>query len=261
MKKRDKKISKVNKITRLSNEISPKEMIYIDYHKLEKSISFLSKYHDDEINKLENNSRLNKKFQIVRLTVLFLLKKGNYDKIKEIISKQYRPSVIIPGTIGAFLFGCFQQIYGEIGATCSPLCIGSIYANKDQQHLCKNQIWLQKYDGNNRFGKIKSTTNSGKAYIFVNDDFNGFSIAEYKAFKKAKIIKAKIMMTKNGKHYSYGNFKNIDNLPSLDKITHETSFNEDENIDDKIYKYELFHIIFGFIIFLIILIIIYLFLQ
>ena len=61
------------------------------------------------------------------VSILDSLKKGN----------------IGPDTVGGFLFGCFQDSYGDVvNKYCSPVCISGIQPSKADVVKCEAQVWV-----------------------------------------------------------------------------------------------------------------------
>lgn len=144
-----------------------------------------------------------------------------YDNMLKIILKQYRPGTIYPDTIGSFIFGCFQQNYGDVDSLCSPLCSGSIQKSSyDGSISCKNQIWLQLSRSDivtieSRFGKLGSKCKSPNAYIYVDKTFDGFTLSELNYFKRFGVTSAQVMVTDNLKHHIIYKMGEVSSLPLL----------------------------------------------
>src|SRR5678815_5032437 len=87
-----------------------------------RSVSSLADNHDKRLDTIPNDTDLAHDLAMVKIcTVLFRNDKRRKDLIEE-IAKQHRPAVLKPGTIGAFLWGCGQNYYGDVERACSPLC-------------------------------------------------------------------------------------------------------------------------------------------
>jgi hypothetical protein len=174
-----------------------------------------------------------------------------YQRLINIILKQYRPSNILPNTIGSFLFGCFQETYGDVNSSCSPLCMNSIQKDPYKKSIsCDNQIWIQTdndYD-NIRFRKLgTSKCKNPHAYVYVKINFEGFNLSEINEFKRNGISKIQLMVTYGLKHHNITKMIDIDKLPIIeDKIvlsdnTHYYTHNitvsgmEDETYNTKLY--------------------------
>ena len=144
---------------------------------------------------------------------------SNEKKNPKLISnllEQFRPTQILPETIGSFLFGCLQQTYGDVPVECSPLCA---YGIKDDGNLevkrCQNQIYVQFSNKiGNRFHKLNDSQ-SRQGYLFVYIDFMGFTHEEKNFFKNNGILKLHILLTHNSKHHTIIKMKDIDSLPMI----------------------------------------------
>ena len=175
---------------------------------IENDVKLLASNYRYNLEDIDSFPELNKAYDHVR--------SGEHDKqsIIKAILKQYRPSHIEPGTVGCYLFGCFQQTHGEISSNCSPLCMDSIQNSDMSVTNCRYQIWIQTYeDGYTRFKKLGNNNNSDKSYIYVNQTFTGFYPSEFNIFKKAGIEQAQIMVTTGLKHHSITKMSRLENLP------------------------------------------------
>ena len=143
----------------------------------------------------------------------------NNDTLIPTILKEYRPSQLLPDTIGSFLFGCLQQTYGDVPLECSPLCA---YGIKDNNELeikkCQHQIYVQySEDLNNRFFKLNDNY-SRYAYLFVHLDFLGLTQKEKQFFKDHGVYKLHVLLTHNSKHHSIIKMRDINDLPNIETL-------------------------------------------
>lgn len=77
-----------------------------------------------------------------------------------------RPEVIVPGTLGAFVFGCLYNINPRDNPFCSPSCLGSIPPGPDTTEYlsCDSQVWS--YHG----GRLNYVSGSGSEVKVYNRD-------------------------------------------------------------------------------------------
>ena len=115
------------------------------------------------------------------------------------ISKEPRPTDIKPMTIGAFLFGASLNNYGALNKKESVLCYESI--NGNLKHL-SSQIWI-KIDG--KYKKINNNK-SEIVHIYVDDDFEYFTLEEIDLLTYNGIKRGNIYKTHYSKHYVYNYF-------------------------------------------------------
>jgi hypothetical protein len=231
------------------------DLFSINIDDIDRSVEILSSNHQQSIKDLESGKadpEVGKAYQVVRLAVTMLIGTDDYHTLTSIISSQYRPSKIIPGTIGAFLFGCFQETYGDVTKSCSPLCISGI--NPKGHHTpCEHQIWVQKSSsGSSKYLQIKSeSTDSNRAIVYVSSAFIGFTKEEIKVFRKFGVDLVQVMTTKDSKHHQIVRMTPLNRLPIVGKPTpavkddpdHSTdSDKEDENLQSyqTIYQYNWF---------------------
>jgi hypothetical protein len=243
--------------------------VKIDHKDITDAITCLVDNPHNKIKDLDNDSKVLKSYQLIKFISTSLNKSELNDHLAKVISKEYRPTNILPNTVGAFLFGCSQGHYGDISRYCSPLCINNLgfknISEIDESHTssCDNQVWMQNdLDNNVRFYPLIQPKNSNKAYIFVDESFDGFTQKELLLLHQADVTKAKIITTKKSKHHIKLNWTNLNNLQRKDSNflnEIEKQYNNDINIYPEINNSNKNFIYFG--IFIIVLIILILFLR
>ena len=150
------------------------------------------------------------------------------------IQQRYRPTQINVNTVGAYLWGCFQNFYGSVNRNCSALCVNSIshsintMMSEDSLNCekCQYSIWTY----TNKKLTNDFNTSSSKAYIYVDSDWEGFSDADIDILKKSGILFASIFDTNHSLHKVILPMTSLDNLPiskeyptfSKEKIIHES---------------------------------------
>ena len=186
---------------------------------LEKNIKTLTDNYQIKLRDIRFHPNIRKSYDVVKqyLNTLKSSNNINYIDFINMIIKQYRPSQLIPDTVGSFLFGCFQQTYGDIPMECSPLCAFSISDSTDTTIKCQHQMWIQYIDsGNFRFIKLGKSIDS-IAYIFVHLNFTGFTFNEIYNFKEHGILKMQILITKESKHHTIIKMRSINDLPIIEQ--------------------------------------------
>jgi len=230
-----------------------------DIKQLEKYVKLLTDNYKLKIDDLSNYPSVNNSYHTINSMIQDSFRKNN---IVDIILRQYRPSQIVPETVGSFLFGCFQQTYGDIPSECSPLCAYSISNNNSTTlERCNSQIHIQyldySYEMNNvRFIKLgRSESNQG--YIFVNLNFMGFTHEEKEYFRENGLIKVQVLVTKDSKHHTIFKMRDLNDIPIIehtkmgqeylisDNINSESEFEyiNSINSDDNSYVYIILAII------------------
>lgn len=246
---KESKVSEIENETEINLDISKNineyiELQKVDFNEIKKAIKLLSENHQIEIKNLAEGSKLQQSYQMIKFTVNLLRKTDQYTMIPDIIRMQYRPTVITPGTIGTFLFGCFQNCYGDVFKICSPLCIDNIPSEKYYNTECKHQIWVildkdNTYNKNIKYGLINSN-GSNHAYIYVDKDFSYFNEDEIEIFKKEGMEYAQILITEKSKHHILIKMTPIDKLPikSNNELDNDldNSLNNKNNINEIIIK-------------------------
>ncbi len=235
------------------------DIFSISLEDLGRSIEVLASNHWQNIDLLPDDHEVSKAYQILRLAVTMLEGTDRYKIINKLILKQFRPSELSSGTVGSFLFGCFQESYGDVEKSCSPLCIDGVKSGKMKR--CGYQVWIQRNEptrpndkskknsklGNlevcRRFVRIKADEDASKAIIYVNSDFKEFTKNEIDNYRKSGVLMASVMITKGSKHHRVIRMTSVDNLPiegnkvnSKDNQVSETR-HEDLSISDNTTNY------------------------
>lgn len=160
-----------------------------------------------QIEKAVQNLLNNDKMQITELSgnlkdAYNIVSKADQKILDKILAKQYKPSLINSGTVAAFLFGCRQELYGDVNKECSPLCLAN----------CEFQV-LTKVNG--KF--LSNKNHNKKAYIFLEDDEVYFTSDEIYFFHQCGIVEAQVYRTRYNKHYIVIRMTNITNLPLINE--------------------------------------------
>lgn len=198
-----------------------------DLQKLEKYIKILTDNYKLKLNDLEKHSDIKDSYEHINNITI---DDNVQDDLVLLISKQYRPSQIMPDTVGSFLFGCFQQTYGDIPSECSPLCAYSINNGENvSMQKCDSQIYIQYLDDprtggpgghggaeDQRFIKLGNSS-SPQGYIFVKLNFLGFTLQEKEYFKEQGIYRIQVLVTKDSKHHTVLRMRNLDEIPVIEK--------------------------------------------
>ncbi len=219
---------------------------------LNKAIEHLASLHDVSLDHLGLDQELSRCYHLVKWVDSVWAGTSAHKELDKIIGQQFRPTEVKQYTIGSFLFGCYQITYGDIPRDCSPLCVGQV----DSKQLCPQQIWIQKEnDGKNRFIRVKSE-DSDKGYIYLNDNFKGFTLSEINLLKESRLKEAKLLQTKRGKHFVFYPMTNIDELPVINVKKNWINFTGSNQIDDGDDNNFIWHAIVLFLFLIIILVII-----
>lgn len=214
-----------------------------DLHKLEKYIKILTDNYKIKLDELDKHPNIKDSYELVNKITI---NNDNKDDITKLITKQYRPTQIMPDTVGSFLFGCFQETYGDIPAECSPLCAYSINNGENvSMEKCDSQIYIQYFDVNDeseqRFVKL-GNSKSPQAYIFVKLNYIGFTSHEKGYLISQGVTKVQILVTKDSKHHTVIRMRNLDDIPIIEKIGNtfyinsNSSMNSDQKFEEKELK-------------------------
>lgn len=212
---------------------------------LQDSLNFLTSHYDKYISDSKVKSHIAK-----------IEKYRNSPELLRAIKEKHRPTEIGVGTVGAYLWGCSQNYYGNVNKNCSPLCFGSIphevntLLSEDSLNCekCQYSIWTYvKEKLNNDFN-----TSSSKAYIYVDEDWKGFKNSDIEILKKSGIFYASIFNTIYSQHKVLLPMTSVDNLPI---------FKEYPSTFTKRISEDSFYWIFIIFVILILLIILYLFFK
>lgn len=204
------------------------------------AILYLSDYLNEYIDSIPPRSDKGKSIRYLKsIDFKNIINKNEYT---ETISKCFRPSELILGTIGSFLFGGIQNNYGDINKSCSLYYIEgmNILSNsklddnpENKLLLCKYSIW--KYNSNktnkyNRLVLIQNNDKTSEGLIYINSQFDGFTTSEILLLKQKKIVLVTLLETKNSRHYLISRNISLDKLPRKNNSFNE-SRNEILNID------------------------------
>lgn len=196
-------------------------LIEIDIEELTEALNVLAENPYIIIEDEPFDSPIQKAFKTVKLSYT-ILRDTNYDIMYNILDKLPRPSYMKSGSCGAFLFGNYNECFGDVSRRCSPISLFSLPKREEGYSVkadpCPSQVWLLKNGNNNskHYAAIVSS-NSDKAKIFIdtyqNSDFKGFTEGEYKLFKDRGVKEVEIYSIGNPKHDTIISKTNLDDIP------------------------------------------------
>lgn len=186
----------------------------ISKHDIKNNIKLLSNYSNVSISNITDKKVIHA-YEFIKDLVPILHNYNKYDYLNSYIREQYRPAIINPGTIGAFLFGCFQENYGDTNQECSPLCLNNIENNKIKKPQCDIPIYTQTNSNNKIRFSLINNNKSKHAYVFVESDFIGFTFEEIQLFERNKISTIEVFKTINSKHHRILKITKIQELPIM----------------------------------------------
>lgn len=225
----------------------------IDWNDFYLHLQALANKHETVFNEyvIPNDSDLARVRRVIEKTV----NTPQYTKVVDMINSLHRPSRIIPGTIGSYIWGCFNNYYGDVGRGCSALCTNSI-PNLESED-CQYQIWCESPSGDSNLrtfsesnaNLIRTLTKqsdaiTNKAYIYVNDGWKSFTQNNIDKLRENGIRYATVLNTENSKHDVLLSMVSLDELP----VRVETKTEIKSENTGRIYYY-----IFLFIIIMLIL--------
>lgn len=174
------------------------------------------------IKKLCENYDLDIDSPIVREAYEIIKNAEREEVIKE-LKKYYRPTSLNTGTVGSYLWGSLQNYYGDVSKPCSALNNGSLFENDE---MCQYQIWIYK----NGVIKLQGESLSSKAYIYVENNWEGFNYCDIEKLKDAGIENACVLNTVDNRHTILLKMSPIFHLPVL------KNFDENEKKDELVEK-------------------------
>jgi hypothetical protein len=157
---------------------------------------------------------------------------NSYNNFINIIMQEFKPTEIKTGTLGSFIFGCFQSCYGDVDSSCSLLCNNDSIENPYEMGTdCKEQIIIQEYidikNGKSRFIRSKtSNTKSHRGYIYLNSNFKAFTKNEIEQFEEWGLMMLQGMTTRYSQHHTIFSMRTLDNVPQMDDINIYSSRSE-----------------------------------
>ena len=155
---------------------------------------------------------------------LEIVKNVEKEEIAKILKKYYRPTSLNMGTVGAYLWGGLQNYYGEVSKSCSALNNGSLFENDE---TCQYQIWTYKKGEM----KLQGDSLSSKAYIYVEEEWQGFNYCDIEKLKNGGIENACVLNTVDNKHSILLKMCPIAHLPVLKNFDDEDNANQDKQIE------------------------------
>jgi hypothetical protein len=151
---------------------------HIDLTKVESVVAYLRNYASLKLRELP--AEVNEKFAELTNFYTIMYNTTYYDQFRSILSKYFSNlEKILPGTIGAYCYGCFVSNNG-----CSPICAGSIQSSDTHPSFCDYTVIIAERSNSDSFTfvlKHKGTI-SDTAYVYVSylsyNAFPGFSESE-----------------------------------------------------------------------------------
>lgn len=134
--------------------------------------------------------------------------------IGKTVQEMPRPSVIEIGSIGAFLWGCYQNTHGDVKRGCSPLCLTSIGYHGEN---CLNYVFL--YDGSLKLispnAAILGSTalDLTHAQIYTTMKSINFNPIDIENLRRYNIITVEVFTTTGSQHQIILTNRKIDFLP------------------------------------------------
>ncbi len=204
---------------------------------LEHAISNLLSKPDLPLEKLGKSPSLLANYQRL-LSFEKYLDKNNFpredlEKYEKIIKKQYMPATIKQGTIGSYIYGCYYQDHGDLEQKCSPNCIrGMKYKNIEK---CEYQIWHLKK--NELIWLNKKPRPPIRAYLYVEDDFEGLTREHLKDMENQKVNSIVIFKRDNDRFYKISKRMRLKNIRPIDlEKNYLEGFDAYETNDNEIDK-------------------------
>ncbi len=185
------------------------------------------------IQTLSNNYDLEIDNPIIQEAYEFV-KNNKNENVKNLLQKYYRPTSLKMGTVGAYLWGSLQNYYGDVNKSCSILNNNSLF-NVDE--TCQYQMWT--YKGGEL--ECKGHSLSSKAYIYVDEDWKGFSLSSIEKLVTEGIEHAAILNTVDSKHRILIKMSPVDTLPIIQQVEKPSVQKGDEK---SFLPYYIFFLIF-----------------
>lgn len=135
------------------------------------------------------------------------------DDVKKVFSDIKHP---IPGTVGAFFVGCFNEdkFKGPLG--CNPRCAASFISCDKEQLACEDNIYILKDYQFIKLNKKEHNQPSEHVYIYIDDsDFEQFYQSNINTLKRGGV--KKVTLIYSNEDGTYKNIKynvNLDDLPA-----------------------------------------------
>lgn len=195
---------------------------------MEEAIQFLASYYDYSI----NDPIVKDAYNFVKSNE----KNISSEEIINILNRQFRPTYLKVGSVGAFLWGSFQNYYGGVSKSCSAFSNGSLM--QDPNESCQYQIWTYN-DGLTSTGHASSS----RAYVYVNNDWNGFRNEDIDKLKASGVEYVSILTTENSKHEIKIAMTSVQNLPIIKEYVEDSQTKTEETESSYFWLLFLFFLI------------------
>lgn len=228
------------------------EIIDVDLSDMRDAISNMSSYYNENISNIKPGHKLYKNYNYINKISKNLFNIYNetkdisntYESFISTLMNEFKPSEIKSNTVGSFLFGCFQDSYGDVDKSCSIVCNDGVQNPYHVKGSCKEQIIIQtkskikKYTS--RFERLKSSpTDSHKAYIFLYSNFSGFTEHELDQLNDYGILMVEGLTTKYSQHHLVFKMRMIDDLPLMEDIpikSYNNDIQKNMTVDDALQE-------------------------
>lgn len=181
-------------------QVNPVQISLVDF---DTSMKLLAKNHRVPLKDL--SPELKEAYQKVKYAVTAFHGGPSYAIVRQTIMKLVKPSTIEPETLGAYIWGCVQDCYGDAEKYCTPLCINSIPSETDEKPSCQHHIITREIndDGGINIVCLNCNRNNEQlhtAILYSREDIDSLTGQELRFIKNLGIAQLSIMI-KDGYKY------------------------------------------------------------
>jgi hypothetical protein len=130
-----------------------------------------------------------------------IIEQFSEEEIEKEINKYHRPTFLLVGTSGNYLWGNKQSYYGDVDPGCSALAING----RGYREKCSYSVWQYQNGEINNLVPNKST----RAYIYVDSGWEKFSKEDMEKLLDSGIKEIAIFETNNSIHKEIHKMKPI----------------------------------------------------
>lgn len=178
-----------------------KETAEIELESIRQDINLLASHPNTDLNSLNRKDPIYRAFERVKTTSNLMYDTDTYQYLSKMVAELPCPKEKFKyGTCGAFLFGCRQTNYGDVGNKyCSPYCTQGFQLDKDSGK-CEYQVWVKEQGKPITRYHQNYVNKFPVAYIYSSKSFEGLTSNDLESLRKAGVENAIVYSTDDCKH-------------------------------------------------------------
>lgn len=187
-----------------------------DIPSLEANIKLLAESPSVKLDEIDKYPNLAKAYGVVKSIAWILYDNGEYNRLLAVLkNNQPKNLTPVPGTLGAFLFGCLNT-KGEL-VECSPECLTSL----PNQKTCDYQVWAV---SNGQLEQLSSGPQNGTSTQPAVVYANSLTPTQVSQLKQANVSSYTLVTKKSGKYRTSQASQNISSPNSPDPVNMNVAY-------------------------------------